>query len=157
MSSTPVLLDEGIFLWLTSPSGPLATSLSYSNVFIGFVPEGSQFPCLMFEQVSESPDTTLDGPSGFASTRFQFNFYGKDVSANTPNSGRVSARMLQDMVRLQFNGLTGVLANGIQLFNVILMSQFGHYNAEDQIYQMVTDYKIIYRQPLLGDTNYPAS
>jgi hypothetical protein len=149
------LLDEGLFLFLTSTTGPLASVLSVNNVFEGWVPPNSQMPCLMYEVVSEVSDTTLDGPSGFVSSRYQFNYYGRDLSSNQPGSGRVSARKLQETVRLSFEGLTGVLPNGIQLWNVIKMGGLGHYNADDQTFQQVTDYKIIYRQPQPGDANLP--
>ena len=151
-AQTP-LLDEGLYLFLTNPNGPLAGLLTDANVFEDYVPPNSPMPCLMYQQVSEVTDTTLDGPSGYVETRYQFNFYGQDKTTGTPGSGRVAANSLRNAVRLQFNGLTGTLPNGIQLWNVIKMNSIApHFDTQAQTYQLITDYKIIYCEFQAGDT-----
>src|ERR1700748_1074303 len=103
VAQTP-LLNEGLYLFFTDPQGPLSDVLNDANVFEGYVPPNSPMPCLMYQQVSEITDTTLDGPSGFVETRYQFNFYGKDETLGMPGSGRPAAALLRNAVRLQFNG-----------------------------------------------------
>lgn len=141
MSISVVLLEQGLFQWFTSPTGSLAAYLSKQNVYLGRVPAGANYPCMMIEKVTEKSDTTFDGPSGYVERKYQFNFYGTDVG-NTPNEGYVAAHVLQDAVRQAFNGLTGTLPNGVLLFNVIADEAHDEYDGNLQRYQAITDYDI---------------
>lgn len=146
MADAPVLLDEGLFVWLTQPTGPLASVLSQANVFMGYVPESAPMPCLKFQQMTDKSDTTFDGPSGFDERTYQFNFYGRDVNALIPNAGYVMAVKLRDLARKQMNGLTGYFPNGIRLFNTILSAGFVHYDEDSQLYTAIDDYRIQFLQ-----------
>jgi hypothetical protein len=95
----------------------------------------------MIEQISSVNDTTFDGPSGYKERRYQFTVSGKDTQ-NVPGSGYVSAKRVADVLRQELDGLTGVLPNGIKLFNSILDTDFGSYDSEAQTYHHIMDFMI---------------
>lgn len=150
MANPPVLLEEGIYLWLTNQDGPLAGVLTNANTYFGFLPEYAPYPSLVFRKIMTKSDTTFDGPSGFVERRYQFNFYGKDESVGgapiVPNSGYVSSHEMQDLVRQQLDGLYGYLPNGIRLFNSMLASEVDHYDADTGLYTAITDYRMQFLQ-----------
>lgn len=142
------MIEHGLFLYLKSNS-TLAELLPSANaIWMGFVPENAEFPCVMFMKVSSEPDSTLQGPSGFVSRRYQFTCYGKDVD-NQPNSGYVSAQTLSDAIRQQFEGLSEVspttLPDDTLLFNIIPDTALDSYDADQEVHHAIQDYIVLFQ------------
>lgn len=144
------MIEEGLFNFLNTNLVGQA-GLAAGAVYMGTVPESATMPCVMFETVTSKSDTTMDGPSGYVVRRFQFNFYGADKALGAPGSGLVAAKKVQEALRLMFDGLTGTLPDGTKLFNVIRDSEVDSYDADTNIYHLLTDYFIHFQQPGAGD------
>jgi hypothetical protein len=133
------MIEEGLYKFILANEALAAAMPSSNALFMDFTPEDANAPSIEFSTISSDSDTTLDGPSGLVTRRFQFTFIGKNTS-NTPNSGAVQAKNLAEVFRQQCDGLTGTLPDGTRLFNMWLDQELSSYDSQANVYHMVQDY-----------------
>lgn len=135
-----VLLEDGLYELLMSNATFLATG---AVVYLNIAPENATDPCLVISKVSAQPDTTMDGPSGLNSRRYQFSFFSKSY---------ITAIRLQETVRIIVDGFHGPLPTGQMVWNIIRENELDGFDDVANESYSITDYFIQFTEVLSSNT-----
>ena len=93
-------IEEGIIEALTGES--TITDICGTRIYPMKAPQDAALPYITYQQISADRDHVLDGPSGLAINRYQFNHWATTYGG---------AKRLFEAVRKFFDGYTGTVAS----------------------------------------------
>lgn len=111
--------DLGTGLCAFLAAAPAVRALAYSESSQGLrlgpttLPQGETLPAIVYHEISADSDQTLDGRTGIANTRIQFDCYGKTA---------IEAQQLRLAVELALQGYRGP-AGDEQILSVTIGSR----------------------------------
>lgn len=134
MSTPLVLIEEGLFQLLKANTALMAL-VGANGIFLNAVPESATDPAFCFSDISSTPDTTMDGPSGLNFRRYQFDCF----SSNYPQAVRV-----RELIRQAIDGYNheedGPLPNGQICYNIIRDNELSGFNDATSEHRAMVDY-----------------
>jgi hypothetical protein len=106
------MLTTGIVQYLLTQSS-VTSSIAGGNAIqpLPSPTDPSQYPCIVYQQVSETPDYSLTGNIGLAHSRVVF-----DVLAPQAQGGYLTAKTIALAVKQTFDGYEGTLPDGTRVF-----------------------------------------
>lgn len=143
------MIEKGLREWILANAALQDVLPSSNQIFHSFVPESANYPCIEFHKISGEHDQTFQGPSGFVTRRYQFTAYGVDAT-NGPGSGYVSAEIVADTLRQQFEWMSEncpmTLPDGTYVFDVQVDNELDSFDDQGLKYHCIKDYMIQFRQ-----------
>lgn len=97
------------------------------------LPEGSNYPAIVFLAVSTAPLTSMDGVNALQMTRYQLDCYGQNVP---------QAKLLAQAVHNLLDGYKGTLSDGTEIQSCLPNSDVDGFEYDAQVFCIHLDFNI---------------
>lgn len=97
------------------------------------LPEGSDYPAIVYLVVATSPLTSMDGVNALQMKRMQFDCYG---------SNAVQAKALAKAVHNLLDGYRGVLSEGSEIQSCLPNQDIDEFDFDPQVFRVACDFNI---------------
>lgn len=114
-------------------ASPAVKGLVSGRIYVLILPETPTFPAITFQRISETPDSTLDGPGTFNEIRLQLDCW------STASHSEVS--QIADAISGAINGFSGT-STGVTIYNVMRDGSQDMYEPTPPTYRRSIDFKV---------------
>lgn len=131
-------IEEALKAHLTANAGLVA--LIASRVYPVQLPQNPTLPAMVYNRISGERVQHMEGSSGLASPRFQFDSFGRTYA---------EAKGVSEALRLAVEGFSGTMGgvNGPDVNSCLLQSDQDGYEDDLHVYWVSVDYIIWHTEP----------
>lgn len=128
------IIEDAIFARLSTDSG--LTALVSTRIYPMKLPDTTAYPAITYQCIDKIPASALGTASTCFAARFQFDCWGKTMSA---------VKNLANKLRNSLDALDTTLS-GIRIYGIVYLGEFDTYEADTELYRISSDFKIMFTQ-----------
>lgn len=131
-------IEEALFAHLTANAG--VTALVSTRVYPVQMPQNPTLPAIVYNRISGERVQHMQGSSGLASPRIQFDCFAKTYAV---------AKAVAEALRLAIEGFSGTMGgvNGPDVNSCLLQSDSDGYEDDLEVYWVSVDYIVWHTEP----------